>query len=234
MRLKLSPLWFGVFAGILLVPATFFDCWSTPFEQWDQEILDCHKALQQTLEMPDRAIPTDLIKRCRGIAIFPKVNKIGALVGVSYGRGIVLRRDEATGQWSRPAFFKIRGGSFGPQFGIQSIDLILLVMSEAGFQGLLEGKYTLGADISITAGPVGRDASAETTLGFTAGAISYSRSKGFFAGISLAGSTLEADREANGAYHGAGVSPQDVFYEGKGALSDNAGLLIRALNDITN
>lgn len=204
-----------------------------PFTEMDQRILDCNVVMQNLLQMPDKTIPRDLLNRCRGLAIFPRVVKVGAIVGFSFGKGAVLRRDEQTGQWSKPAFFKIRSGSFGPQVGAQSVDLILLVMNEKGVQGMLEDRFTLGADMSITAGPMGRDASAETNLGFEYGILSYSRTRGLFAGISLTGAAMEPDREANEAYHGAGVSVQDVFYEGKGVLSDNAKLLVETLDSAT-
>jgi lipid-binding SYLF domain-containing protein len=127
-------------------------------------IIDSDLVLKSALEMPDRGIPRDLIQRCRGLAIFPAVVKVGLVFGVSFGSGIVLRRDEKTGQWSRPVFFSIRGGSVGVQAGAQATDLVLLVMNEDGVEGLLEDKYTLGADVAVAAGPVGRQASAETNV----------------------------------------------------------------------
>jgi len=158
---------------------------------------------------------------------------VGVVVAVSFGDGVVLHRDENSGKWSRPAFFRVRGGSLGAQVGAQSIDLILLIMSEQGMQGLLEDKFTLGLDASVAAGPVGRDASAETNLRFDAGILSYSRSKGLFAGIAMTGSVLEPDVQANEIYHGKGVTVQDVFYEDKGSLSDNARVLLQALDKVT-
>jgi len=199
----------------------------------DNRIAQCTAVLKNVLDMPDRGIPKDLLQRCRGLAIFPGVLKVGVVVGVSYGSGVVLRRDEKTGQWSRPAFFNIRGGSFGLQVGAQSVDLILLIMSEQGLQNLLEDKMTLGADIAVAAGPVGRDASAETNLRFDAGILSYSRARGLFAGIALTGASLEPDAAANEVYHGKDVTVQDVFYEGKGALSDDARKLQQVLDQAT-
>jgi len=202
-------------------------------EDLDKRILDCNAVIQNVLEMPDRGIPKDLLQRCRGLAVFPGVVKVGVIVGVSFGSGLILRRDERTAQWSRPAFFTIRGGSLGFQLGVQSIDLILLIMSDKGIENLLEDKMTLGGDVSVAAGPIGRDASAETNLRFDAGILSYSRAKGFFAGISLTGASLEPDIQANLAYHGRGITVQDVLYEGKGSLSENARVLIRTLETAT-
>jgi len=219
---------FLVLTLLLVQPALSAE---TSLEDLDRRILVCDAMLKNVLTMPDRGIPRDLLRRCRGLAIFPGVVRVGVVLGISYGRGLVLRRDEKTGQWSRPAFFLIRGGSVGAQVGAQSIDLILLVMSEDGVRGLLEDKFTLGADIAVAAGPVGREASAETNLRFDSGILSYSRSKGLFAGLALTGAILEPDTEANAVYHGKGVSVQDVFYEGMGALTDNGRILVKTLED---
>jgi SH3 domain-containing YSC84-like protein 1 len=208
-------------------------CSAASFEELDSRISACNLVLKNVLGMPDRGIPKELLQRCRGLAIFPGVIKVGLFVGASYGSGVVLRRDENTGIWSRPTFFAIKGGSLGFQLGAQSTDLILLLMSEETVERLLEERFILGADVSVAAGPVGREASAETNVRFESGILSYSRSKGLFAGLALNGASLEPDSAANATYHGAGVSVQDVFYEGKGALSDNARLLIKTLDDAT-
>jgi lipid-binding SYLF domain-containing protein len=113
------------------------------------------------------------------------------------------------------------------------VDLILLIMSELGVQGLLEEHFTLGADIAVAAGPIGRGASAETNLRFDAGILSYSRSKGLFAGFSLTGAILEPDFSANELYHGKGITVQDVFYENKGALTQSGQNLINTLDEAT-
>ncbi len=208
-------------------------CSGQSMAELDRRILDCNAVIQNILEMPDRGIPKDLLQRCRGLAIFPGVVKVGVVVGVSFGSGLLVRRDENTAEWSRPAFFAIRGGSLGFQVGVQSVDLILLIMSDKGLENLLEDKITLGADVSVAAGPIGREASAETNLRFDAGILSYSRAKGLFAGVSLTGASLEADLPANKSYHGDSVTVQDVLYEGKGSLSGNARVLIRTLETAT-
>jgi len=196
----------------------------------DKRILDCDLVLRSALNMPDGGIPTDLLQRCRGLAIFPGVLKLGIVVGIDFGSGVMLRRDEKTAQWSKPAFFTIRTASLGVQAGAQSTDLILLVMNESSIRNLLEDRFALGADISVAAGPVGREASAETDVTLSSGILSYSRSKGVFVGLSLKGAVLKPDDEANEIYHGKGVSVQDVYYEGQGRLSDGARILIETLN----
>lgn len=165
---------------LLIVAALVFpfECYAVTFEDLDRRIMACNLVLKNVFNMPDRGIPEDLLRRCRGLAIFPGVIEVSVVLGLSYGNGIVLRRDENTGAWTKPVFFTIRGGSVGAQVGAQSIDLILLVMSEQGVQGLLENQFTLGADVAVAAGPVGREAAAETNLRFDSGILSYSRSKG--------------------------------------------------------
>jgi SH3 domain-containing YSC84-like protein 1 len=199
------------------------------FADMEQRILESDVVLKNVLTMPDGGIPKDLLQRCRGLAIFPGVLRVGVVVGVSFGSGIVLRKDEKTGQWSKPAFFRIRVASLGLQAGAQSTDLILLIMGEEGIRGLLEEKFTLGAEMSVTAGPVGREASAETEMTFSSGILSYSRSKGVFAGFSVQGASLEPDNEANTVFYGKGITVQDVFYEGRGVLSDNCRKLMETL-----
>jgi SH3 domain-containing YSC84-like protein 1 len=217
---------FAVLSGWLAAPSISMGLSSDDLEQ---RIHESDVVLKNVLTMPDRGIPKDLLQRCRGLAIFPGVLRVGVVVGVSFGSGIVLRKDEKTGQWSRPAFFRIRVASLGLQAGAQSTDLILLIMSEEGIRGLLEEKFTLGADISVTAGPVGREASAEIEMTFSSGILSYSRSKGIFAGFSVQGASLEPDTEANALFHGKGITVQDVFYEGRGTLSDNCRKIMETL-----
>lgn len=204
-------------------------CLAITFDEADARIVASNTVLRNAMAMPDKGIPRDLIHKAKGLAIFPGYVKLGVVVGVGYGNGIILHRNEQTGKWSKPTFFRIRGGSVGVQAGAQSTDLVLLIMSEDGVRGLLEDQYTLGADVSITAGPVGREASAGTDMSFRQGILSYSRSKGIFAGLSLKGASLQPDTEANDAYHGKGVTVQDVFYEDKGTLSDHAAELIKTL-----
>lgn len=208
-------------------------CHGSEFEQFDARIAACETSLKQSLEMPDSRIPKDLLQRCRGLAIFPGVLNVGAFIGVSFGSGIVMRRDENTGAWSYPVFFTIRQGSLGLQMGAQSIDLILLMMSEKTIQKLLEEKLILGMDASVSAGPVGREAGADTNWTMESGILSYSRSKGLFMGLAVSGSILEPDSRSNQVYHGKEISVQDALYENKGVLSDAAKNLVNTLDDAT-
>lgn len=201
------------------------------FQELDARVAASGLVLKNALDMPDRGIPRDLLRRCRGLAIFPNVFKVGIILGASYGNGIIFRRDEKNGEWSKPAFFRLQIGSLGLQLGAQYTDLVLLIMSESAMQRLLEDKFVLGADISVAAGPVGRTASAETNTSLESGILSYSRSSGLFAGLAFNGGSLIPDKAANEVFHGKNISVQDIFYEGSGEISDNSRILLKTLDN---
>ena len=156
--------------------------------------------LQDLRAIPENAIPPQLLRNAYAVAVIPSVIKGGFIVGGTYGKGIVVAR-RADGQWSNPAFVRITGGSVGFQAGAQSTDLILVVKTQRGLEGLTRGKITLGGDASIAAGPVGRQASASTDIKLQTEIYSYSRNRGFFAGVSLEGAVLSMDHRANQAYY---------------------------------
>jgi lipid-binding SYLF domain-containing protein len=196
----------------------------------ESRISESAGALKDIMSAPDRGIPSDLLRRSRAVVIFPSVIKAGLGVGGQYGRGIVLRRNPPAGKWGPPAFVTLIGGSFGWQVGVQATDLVLLVMSDLSLRSLFRDKFTIGADASVAAGPIGRDASASTDIALTAGILSYSRAKGLYAGLSLQGSVMQADWEANEKYYGSDLSVIDSFFEGKGPISPAAAKLIELLN----
>lgn len=196
----------------------------------ENRLTEATRALQDMLDAPDGGIPADLIKRSTAIVIFPSVIKAGLGLGGHYGKGVILRKSTSSGKWGPPAFLTLVGGSFGWQIGVQSTDLTLLVMSDVDLKSLFRDKFTIGADASVAAGPVGRDASATTDIGLSAGILSYSRAKGLFAGVSVKGSVIEVDWTANETYYGSDVSVIDIFFRGKGAVSPAATGLIKLLN----
>lgn len=153
----------------------------------------------EIMKAPDKGIPNDLLEKAEAVAIFPGVINAAFIVGGRGGVGIISRRT-ATG-WSAPAFFKIGGGSFGAQIGGQKIDYVMLIMNEKGLKGLLEDKFELGGEASVAAGPVGRAASATTNPTFDAEILSYSRTKGLFAGIALKGAVITPDNDRNQAVY---------------------------------
>jgi SH3 domain-containing YSC84-like protein 1 len=158
------------------------------------------RVFDQIMGAPDRGIPRELLDRAEAVAVFPGVLKAGFVVGGRGGSGIISRR--VTGGWSAPAFFKLGGASVGLQIGASKTDFVLLFMNGDALEGLLEDKFELGGEASAAAGPVGRAASATTNLTFDAGILSYSRSKGLFAGLELKGAVINPDNNLNEALYG--------------------------------
>lgn len=152
-----------------------------------------------------------LLKEAEGIAIFPSIIKVGWGIGGQYGKGIIFRKDSRVGIWYGPAFIKIRSISVGPQIGIQSIALVLVISNERGMEGFMEDNFTLGGTASITAGPLGRTLSADTDYKLKASIYSYSMSKGAYIGASFQGSAIEEDSEANELFYGKSISNRTIL-----------------------
>jgi lipid-binding SYLF domain-containing protein len=165
------------------------------------------------------------------MVIYPSVKKAAFIVGGSYGRGLITCRKgkDFSGSWSAPAMFALEGGSFGFQIGAQATDFVLLIMNESGANSVMSSKVKLGADASVAAGPVGRAASAETDIVMKAEILSYSRSKGLFAGVSLEGSTMRSDDGANKTLYGKELSAKEIVREGKVAPPATAQRLLAIL-----
>ena len=161
---------------------------------------DAAKTFTEIMNVKDKAIPKELLDTAEAIAVFPDVLKAAFLVGGRGGQGVISRR--VKGGWSAPAFFNLGGMSFGPQIGAQKTDYILLIMNESGLDGLLKDKFELGGEAGIAAGPIGREASASTNPRLDAGILSYSRSKGVFAGAALKGAMITPDNDLNEAVYG--------------------------------
>lgn len=167
----------------------------------DARLATASQVVDELRQTPDQNIPGWLLDRAYAIAVVPNVIKVGLTVGGRYGKGaMVVRRDD--GSWSNPVFINLTGGSFGFQIGVQSTDIVLVFMSRASIEGIVGGKVTLGADASVAAGPVGRQTSAATDIGFSAQVYSYSRASGLFAGVALDGSALTIDRSSNEDFYG--------------------------------
>jgi lipid-binding SYLF domain-containing protein len=159
----------------------------------------------------DKGIPQDLMNKAQCVVIVPNLKKAGFIVGAKYGRGFAMcRRGSGTG-WTAPAPIRVEGGSFGLQIGGTEQDIVLLVMNDSGMKRLLADKFTLGADASAAAGPIGRAASAETDAALHAEMLSYSRSRGIFGGLTLEGATLRPDADANKELYGGGVTNTDIL-----------------------
>jgi lipid-binding SYLF domain-containing protein len=172
---------------------------------------DCGAVLKEILDIPDN-VPQELLDRADCVVVYPSVLKAAFVIGDSYGRGAMTCRkgQNFTGSWGAPTMMALEGGSFGFQIGGQATDFVLLVMNESGARGILAGKVKLGGDASIAAGPVGRDASAETDVTLRSEILSYSRSRGLFAGISLEGSTIRPDNKANKQIYGNLLGAKEI------------------------
>ncbi|MFN2530654.1 MAG: lipid-binding SYLF domain-containing protein [Pyrinomonadaceae bacterium] len=157
------------------------------------------EAFADIMNVKERAIPKELLDKAEAIAVFPGVLKAAFIIGGRGGQGVISTR--VKGGWSAPAFFNLSGGSFGPQIGAQRTDYVLLIMNEEGMKGLLKDKFELGGEVSIAAGPVGREAAASTNPRLDAGIISYSRSKGVFIGAALKGAVISPDNDLNEAIY---------------------------------
>src|SRR5579864_9369868 len=176
---------------------------------------NCGVVMQEVLNIPDN-IPTELLEKAECVIVFPSVKKLAFGIGASYGRGAMVCRtgEKFRGRWGAPAMYALEGGSIGFQIGGEGTDLILLVMNDRGMNSILSSKVKLGADASIAGGPKGRDASANTDAWMRAEILSYSRARGVFAGISLEGSTLRPDNDANAKLYGSEVPAKEIVLKG--------------------
>jgi SH3 domain-containing YSC84-like protein 1 len=187
--------------------------------------------MEEILNIPDD-IPPDLLDKAECVIVFPSVVKFAIGIGGSYGRGAMVCRsgEHFTGPWGPPSMMALEGGSFGLQLGGQATDFVLLVMNPRGVKSILSSKVKLGADIAAAAGPKGRDAAASTDVTLRAEILSYSRSRGLFAGISLEGSTLRPDNNANEKLYGKKITAEEIVREGKVPVPPAAKKMVSLLN----
>jgi lipid-binding SYLF domain-containing protein len=192
---------------------------------------NCGLVLKEILDIPDD-IPQDLLDKAVCVIVYPSVLKAAFVLGGSYGRGAMTCRtgEHFTGPWSAPTMMALEGGSVGFQIGGQATDFVLLVMNDRGAHSILQSKVKLGADASAAAGPVGRNASAETDVTMRAEILTYSRARGLFAGISLAGSSVRPDNDANARIYGKKVEAESIIFKGAVAVPPAAQKLISLLN----
>ena len=192
---------------------------------------NCGTVIKEIMDIPDD-IPQDLIDKAECIIVYPSVLKAAFVVGGSYGRGAMTCRtgEHYTGPWSAPAMMALEGGSIGFQIGGQATDFVLLVMNPRGAHSILKSKVKLGADASIAAGPKGRTADASTDVTMRAEVLSYSRSRGLFAGISLEGSTVRPDGDANEHVYGKNLAAELIIFKGAVAVPPPAQQMIAYLN----
>jgi len=216
----------------LFVIATY--TWADDQAKDQDRLKDAGTVLKEILNVPD-GIPHNLLQKADCVIVFPSVRKAAFGVGGSYGRGAMTCRqgDHFNGKWGAPTMMALEGASFGFQIGAQATDFVLLVMNDHGANAILDSKVKLGADASAAAGPKGRDASAETNVTARAEILSYSRSRGAFAGVSLEGSTVRPDNNANKEIYGKEVSAKDIVLKGAETVPPAAQELVSTLNDAT-
>jgi SH3 domain-containing YSC84-like protein 1 len=194
-------------------------------------VKDAGAVMKEIINIPDN-IPKDLIDRAECVIVLPSVKKLAIGIGGSYGRGVMTCRtgEHFTGPWSAPAMYALEGGNIGFQLGGEATDFILLVMNPRGATSLMGSKVKLGADAAAAAGPKGRAAAADTDVAMRAEILSYSRSRGLFAGVSLEGSTLRPDNRANEKLYGRHLSAKEIIRQGKAGAPGSAHELLSLLN----
>jgi SH3 domain-containing YSC84-like protein 1 len=216
---------------LILLPTVSSVARATNKDKDEDRLKDCGTVLKEILDIPDN-IPQGLLDKADCVVVYPSVLKAAFVVGGSYGRGAMTCRkgENFTGAWSAPTMMALEGGSFGFQIGGQATDFVLLVMNESGASGILAGKVKLGGDASVAAGPVGRDASAETDVTLRSEILTYSRSRGLFAGISLEGSTIRPDNKANEQIYGKKLEAKQIVLSGQDSVPAAAEQLVSTLD----
>jgi len=220
-----------IFACAMSALLLAITAWADDKEKDEDRLKNASTVLTEILNIPDD-IPQDLLDKADCVVVFPSVLKAAFVVGGSYGRGAMTCRtgEYFNGPWGAPSMMALEGGSVGFQIGGQATDFVLLVMNDRGANGILSSKVKLGADASVAAGPVGRNASAETDVSMRAEILSYSRARGLFAGISLEGSTIRPDNDANMRIYGEKISAKDIVIAHKTHVPPAAEGLISTLN----
>lgn len=210
---------------VLLLPALAADN-----EKETDRVKDAGQVMKEIINIPDD-IPKDLIDRAECIIVLPSVKKFAIGIGGSYGRGVMTCRsgEHFTGPWGAPAMYALEGGNIGLQLGGQATDFVLLIMNPHGAESLMGSKVKLGADAAAAAGPKGRSAEGSTDVVMRAEILSYSRSRGLFAGVSLEGSTLRPDNRANNKLYGRELSVKEILRQGKVGVPPSGQLLVSTL-----
>ena len=204
---------------VLIACVTIVGSWAVMAQSDEAErVQKAATVFDEIMGMPDKAVPSAILDKAEAIAVFPGTIKGGLGVGAHRGKGIMSTRNRANGTWSNPGFLTLTGGSFGAQIGAQEIDLVLIVMNKSGVQNLLKNEFKIGADASVAAGPVGRSAEASTDIQLRAEILSYSRARGLFAGVTLNGSAIREDEDANQRFYGKPMRNQEIIGMGGSAV----------------
>lgn len=226
MRQTFTPV-FLCFTALFIVP--FISLPADAATREERRVADATDVIDQFLRIPEQSIPPALLSRAYAVAVIPNVVKVGFGFGARRGRGIIVVR-QGDSSWSNPAFITLTGGSVGWQIGAQSTDVILVFKNRRGVERIANGKLTLGADASIAAGPVGRQASAATDIVFQSEVVSYSRNRGLFAGVAFEGAGVTMDRRANVAFYSdTSMSPERIFESSPNVAPPAANAFVQLL-----
>jgi lipid-binding SYLF domain-containing protein len=214
---------------ILAILGVLFAIPATAATKEEKRVADAADVIDQILRIPESRIPPTLLARAYAVAVIPRVVKISFGVGARHGKGIIVIR-QGDDSWSNPAFVSLTGGSLGWQIGAQSTDIILVFKSRASIDNISNGQFTLGADASVAAGPVGRHTEVATDIKFEAEVYSYSRNRGLFAGVSLEGTGVTMDRNSNAAFYGSSsMTPEMIFASSPNIAPDVANTFVQIL-----
>ena len=218
----------GIFLALMLTTALAVSAYAQSKEQ--DRLENSGRVVKEIMDIPDN-IPQSVIDKADCVVVLPSVLKAAFVVGASYGRGVMVCRtgDNMRGPWGAPTMMALEGGSVGLQIGGQATDFVILVMNNRGADSVLHSKVKLGGDASVAAGPKGRDASAESDVTLRAEMLSYSRARGVFAGISLEGSTVRPDNDANKRIYGKEITSEDIITESRLHAPESAHLLLARL-----
>jgi lipid-binding SYLF domain-containing protein len=189
-------------------------------KETDERLANAAKAFDEIMSAPDKGIPGSVLDKAECVVVVPGMKKGGFIVGGSFGRGAISCRGKGKSGWGAPAMVELGGGSVGFQIGAEATDVVMLVMDRSGMDSLLKSKFTLGGDASVAAGPVGRSSTAETDAAMRAKILSYSRSRGAFAGVSLTGTSLSQDEGAIKAVYGKELQADQIL---SGGIATPAG-----------
>ncbi|HZP01918.1 MAG TPA: lipid-binding SYLF domain-containing protein [Terriglobia bacterium] len=218
------------FAVTILILSFSLDIAQAKLTKEAARLEDAAVTMSEIMSTPENSIPKDLLDKAVCVGIIPSEKKLAFGFGGSYGRGALLCRQGGDGTWGAPSMIALHGGSFGFQLGGSATDVVFIVMNPGGIRKLLKSKGELGADASVAAGPVGRTASGSTDLLITAEILTYSRSRGLFAGVSLKGAAITQDEKANEHLYGHKVDPQAILLENKVAVPAEAKSLVEVLD----
>jgi lipid-binding SYLF domain-containing protein len=218
---------------ILTILGILFAMPATAATKEEKRVADAADVIDQILRIPESRIPPTLLARAYAVAVIPRVVKISFGIGARHGKGVIVVR-QGDDSWSNPAFVSLTGGSLGWQIGAQSTDIILVFKNRASIDSISNGQFTLGADASVAAGPVGRHTEVATDIKFEAEVYSYSRNRGLFIGVSLAGSGVSMDRKSNAAFYGSSsMTPEAIFASSPNIAPDVANTFVQILTTQT-